>query len=69
MATETAVERRSDDWIEVPGETQLGATLPLKLHPGADGGKVRFSPTFLDVEVGIAQLRQALVLIEEDHAR
>lgn len=65
MATD-AVERRRDDWIEVPAETTEGLFLPLSLRPGADGSKVRISPTLREVELDVVKLRQGLTLIEAE---
>jgi len=67
---EKRVEKRYDNWIEVPAELcATGASRPLKLRPGADDGRVRIDPTMLEAEVDLAQLRQGLDLIEQEHQR
>jgi hypothetical protein len=69
MASEAVVEKRHDDWVEVPAETESGAQLPIRLRPGANEEKVRISPTLMETEVSLVQLRQGLGLIEEEHQR
>jgi hypothetical protein len=61
-----AVERRHDEWVEIPAETEAGVPLPLKLRPGAQEGKIRISSVVTEVEADLVHLRQGLTLIEAE---
>lgn len=64
------IERRTEDWIEVPGEGLSGVMSHLELRPGASDDKVRVKAgSVYDTEVTIASLREGLDQIEEEHRR
>jgi len=69
LEPEAGVQRRTDDWIEVPGKTSTGLPWPLKLRPGPVEGTVVIDPTASGIEVDITKLRQGLRFVEEEHSR
>jgi len=70
MQRDPVVERRSESWVAVPGESLSGSRSDLELRPGADEGKVRVKASaLLDSEVEIDKLREGLDEIEREHQR
>jgi len=64
------IERRTESWIAVSGETTAGTETHIELRPGADEGKVRLkSSSLFDTELDIAKLREGLDEIEQEHRR